>query len=125
MRFSSSVFSRPVWPIFLAAALIATGCSGGGDTQAQTTGNKAGNNGNGGTGIVTVPVSTGVVEQKAVPVAINVIGTAEAYHTVAVRAQITGELTSVTFKEGDDVQMGQVLFTLDKRPLEAALAQAQ
>ena len=48
-----------------------------------------------------------------------------AYPTVAVRAQITGELTSVNFKEGDDVEKGQVLFTLDRRPLEAALQQAQ
>ena len=45
--------------------------------------------------------------------------------TVAVHAQITGELTSVNFKEGDDVRKGQVLFTLDRRPLEAALQQAQ
>ena len=56
---------------------------------------------------------------------LNVIGTAEAYSTVAIRAQITGELTSVNFKEGDDVAKGQVLFTLDRRPLEAALQQAQ
>ena len=47
------------------------------------------------------------------------------YSTVAVHAQITGELTSVNFKEGDDVKKGQVLFTLDRRPLEAALQQAQ
>ena len=45
--------------------------------------------------------------------------------SVAVRAQLTGELTSVNFKEGDDVAQGQVLFTLDRRPLEAALKQSQ
>src|SRR5262249_21370814 len=45
--------------------------------------------------------------------------------TVAVRAQITGELTDVGFKEGDDVTKGQLLFTLDRRPLEAALKQAE
>src|ERR671918_312264 len=52
-------------------------------------------------------------------------GEAEAFSTVSVRAQITGELTSVTFKEGDDVRQGQALFTLDRRPLEAALQQAE
>ena len=41
------------------------------------------------------------------------------------RAQITGELTAVRFKQGDDVESGQELFTLDRRPLEAALEQAQ
>ncbi len=40
-------------------------------------------------------------------------------------AQITGQLTSVGFKEGDDVKQGEVLFTLDRRPLEAALKQAE
>ena len=59
------------------------------------------------------------------PLDISVIGTAEPFSTVAVRAQITGELTSVNFKEGDDVTKGQVLFTLDRRPLEGALQQAQ
>ena len=54
----------------------------------------------------------------------SVIGTVEAYSTVAVRAQITGELTSVNFQQGDDVKAGQELFTLDRRPLEAALQQA-
>jgi multidrug efflux system membrane fusion protein len=43
---------------------------------------------------------------------------------VAVRAQITGELTSVNFRQGDDVVAGQELFTLDRRPLEGALLQA-
>jgi multidrug efflux system membrane fusion protein len=75
--------------------------------------------------VAVVPVTTAVVEKKAVPLTINMIGTAEAYSNVAVHAQITGELTSVNFKEGDDVQKGQVLFTLDRRPLEAALQQAQ
>lgn len=59
------------------------------------------------------------------PVEVDVVGTAEAYSSVAVRAQITGELTSVNFQQGQDVQAGQVLFTLDRRPLEAALSQAE
>ena len=72
-----------------------------------------------------VPVTTATAVQKAMPIAISVIGAAEAFQTVSVRSQITGELTSVTFKEGDDVRKGQVLFTLDRRPLEAALQQAE
>jgi multidrug efflux system membrane fusion protein len=59
------------------------------------------------------------------PLEVRLIGSAEAYSTVSVRAQITGELTSVNFRQGDDVKKGQVLFTLDRRPLEAALAQAE
>jgi multidrug efflux system membrane fusion protein len=70
-------------------------------------------------------VTIGAVVQKEMPLEIDAIGTAEAYSSVAVHAQITGELTSVNFRQGDDVQAGQVLFTLDQRPLEAALHQAE
>jgi multidrug efflux system membrane fusion protein len=59
------------------------------------------------------------------PLDLHLIGTVEPSSTVAVRAQITGQLNSVGFKEGDDVKAGEVLFTLDRRPLEAALAQAE
>jgi multidrug efflux system membrane fusion protein len=66
-----------------------------------------------------VPVLAATVEQKNVPLQVRAIGTVEAYSTVSVKTQITGELTGVYFKEGDDVQKGQLIFTLDKRPLEA------
>lgn len=72
-----------------------------------------------------VPVTTAPVVRKSMPMVIPAIGTVIAASTVSVHSQITGELTSVTFKEGEEVERGQVLVTLDKRPLEAALQQAQ
>ena len=72
-----------------------------------------------------VPVLAATVAQKNVPVRVHAIGTVEAYSTVSVKTQITGELTGVYFKEGDDVRKGQLIFTLDKRPLEAELNRAQ
>jgi multidrug efflux system membrane fusion protein len=72
-----------------------------------------------------VPVAVAAVEQKAMPVQIQAIGTTEAYSVVSVRAQVGGELTRVHFKEGEDVRKGDVLFTIDPRPFEATLAQAQ
>jgi multidrug efflux system membrane fusion protein len=72
-----------------------------------------------------VPVTTAAVVQKAMPVEIQVIGSAEPYSSVAIRSQITGQLLKVNFREGDIVQQGQVLFEIDRRPLEAALEQAQ
>jgi membrane fusion protein, multidrug efflux system len=71
-----------------------------------------------------VPITATAAIRKEMPLEVSVIGTVEAFATVAVRAQITGELTSVNFRQGEDVQAGQVLFTLDRRPLEAALQQA-
>jgi membrane fusion protein, multidrug efflux system len=78
-----------------------------------------------GGGPAAVPVAVGIVMSKSMPLEASAVGTVEAYSTVSVRAQITGELTAVNFKQGDDVQAGQELFTLDKRPLEGALLQAQ
>ena len=72
-----------------------------------------------------VPVAVGTAVRKAVPLDAGVVGTVEAYSTVSVRSQITGELTDVKFQQGDDVAEGQELFFLDRRPLEGALQQAQ
>jgi multidrug efflux system membrane fusion protein len=101
--------------VVTAATLAVAGCSAGGETLPARNAVQQ----------TAVPVDAGAVVQKAMPMTIDVIGSAEAYSTVAVHAQITGELTSVNFKDGDDVEKGQVLFTLDRRPLEAALQQME
>src|SRR5262249_3459636 len=72
-----------------------------------------------------VPVAVAPVEQKAVPLLVQAIGTAEAYSVVSIRAQGGGELLRVHITEGQDVRKGDVLFTIDPRPFEATLAQAQ
>ena len=108
----------------LAASMASSACSGGEAVSSTPPSGRGGGPG-GGSAAAAVPVATALVAEKAIPLDVGVIGTAEAYQTVAVRAQITGELTSVNFKEGDDVKKGQVLFTLDRRPLEAALQQAR
>jgi multidrug efflux system membrane fusion protein len=114
-----------------AAALAAAACSGGEAASDKTTagapsaGSGQGGRGGRGAGGGDVPVTTARVTQESVPLVVQGIGTVIAASTVAVRAQITGELTSVNFKEGDDVKKGQLLVTLDKRPLEAALNQAK
>ena len=94
---------------------------------ACTVGNQAAANAppGGGGGPAGVPVTIAPVVTKSMPVELRVIGTAEASSSVAIRAQVNGELTKVHFTEGDDVQEGQVLFTLDRRPYEASLRQAE
>ena len=72
-----------------------------------------------------VPVTAGTVIQKTVPVQIQAIGNVEAYSTVSVKSQIGGILNRVHFKEGQDVRKGDILFTIDPRPYEAALKQAE
>jgi len=72
-----------------------------------------------------VPITAATVIQKTVPVQVRAIGNVEAYSTVGVRVQIGGELLRVHFKEGQDVSRGELLFTIDPRPYEAALKQAE
>lgn len=72
-----------------------------------------------------VPVTAATVVQKTVPVQLSAIGNVEAYSTVSVKSQIGGVLTRVHFKEGHDVNKGDLLFTIDSRPYEAALKQAE
>jgi multidrug efflux system membrane fusion protein len=100
-------------------AIASSACSGEGASATQTGG------GGRGRGDQTVPVTVAQVVQKQMPIEIRVIGAVEAYSVVSVHAQITGQLTEVNFKEGEDVQKDQVLFALDRRPLESALLQAQ
>ena len=56
---------------------------------------------------------------------LRAVGNAEAYATVSIKSQVTGVLQQAHFKEGQDVKKGQLLFTIDPRPLESALKQAE
>jgi membrane fusion protein, multidrug efflux system len=72
-----------------------------------------------------VPVAVARVAQKMVPLQIQAIGSVEAYSVVSVKAQVGGELLTAHIKEGQDVKKGDLLFSIDPRVYEAALAQAQ
>jgi membrane fusion protein, multidrug efflux system len=72
-----------------------------------------------------VPVEVASVTQQDVPIQIKGIGNVEAQSTVAVRSQVEGTLLTVGFAPGQEVQKGAVLFTIDSRPLQAQLSQAE
>src|SRR5258706_608956 len=72
----------------------------------------------------SVPVLVATAVQKSVPVQLRAVGNVEPFNTVAVKSQVTGVLQKAHFKEGQDVKKDQLLFTIDPRPLEAALKQA-
>ena len=76
-------------------------------------------------GPAPAPVVAAVAERRDVPHELVAIGGVEAYSTVSVKTQVTGELTGVFFKEGDDVKKGQLLFKLDQRQAEAAIRRAE
>ena len=72
-----------------------------------------------------VPVTVGTVERQDVPFELPATGTVEPLQTVAVQPQIGGPIVRVAFREGQDVEKGQILFQIDPRPYQAALAQAE
>jgi multidrug efflux system membrane fusion protein len=104
----------PSQSILLASCLVLVFLAGGCETKtAQTAPNLA------------VPVSVAKATLKTVPINLTSIGTGEAYSTVSIKSQVNGVLESVHFGQGDFVKKGDLLFTLDKRPFEAALEQAR
>jgi multidrug efflux system membrane fusion protein len=72
-----------------------------------------------------VPVLAVLAERKDVPIELRAIGNVEAYATVYIKSLVAGEITGVNFREGQDVKKGDLLFTIDRRPLEADLKRAE
>jgi multidrug efflux system membrane fusion protein len=72
-----------------------------------------------------VPVTVATSERGPAPYVVFANGVVEPLQTVAVRSQVGGVLTGVRFREGDEVQAGQLLFQIDPQPYVAALRQAE
>ena len=68
-----------------------------------------------------VPVTAATAAAKDVPIQLRPIGNVESFASIPVKAQIAGELVAIHFKEGQDVQKGDLLFEIDRRPYEQAL----
>src|SRR3990172_3320376 len=127
---------KPFWKIFLVIGALAGGGYYGWTTQSGTKGKGtdpvakstkaegkgAGRRGGGGGPLFVKAVSAIV---KPMPVLIEAVGTVEPEHHVQVRAQVSGVLKSVLFREGDKVKAGQLLFQIDPRTFEASHQQAQ
>ena len=71
------------------------------------------------------PVLVAKVITKDVPLYLDEIGNCAAYETVQVQAQVSGQILARNFQDGADVKKGDLLFTIDPRPYQAALDQAQ
>ncbi len=105
MKRTTSAFTA-----FVAAALMA-GCA---QDQAKQQGPPP-----------SVPVVVASVSQKDVPLTLRSIGNVQAIETVQVKSLVNGQIVAVHFKEGQDVENGSLLFTLDARQFEADLKKAE
>lgn len=70
-------------------------------------------------------VEVAKVTTADVPLYLDEIGTTAAYETVEVKAQVSGQIIARNFQDGAEVKKGDLLFTIDPRPYEAGLHQAQ
>jgi len=97
----------------LAAAIAAGGCSGGGAKRPA------------GGGPMPVLVARAVTTNVPVQIDPPPVGHVMAYSAVTVRPQVGGMLQKVYFQEGQEIKKGDLLFTIDSRPSQAALDSAR
>jgi multidrug efflux system membrane fusion protein len=105
-------------PVFALALIAANAGCGDKSTQVAAGGGRAGGGG-------SAPVLVGQVHRKVVPILIDAIGAVEPIRSAAIRAQVTGALMKIAIQEGQDVNQGDLLFEIDPRPFQNALASAQ
>jgi membrane fusion protein, multidrug efflux system len=78
-----------------------------------------------GAGPSAVPVVVAEVVASSMPVELGAMGRVEASSEVGITSQIAGRIERIHFREGDKVEKGALLFSIDARPYRAAVAQAQ
>lgn len=80
----------------------------------------------GSTASETVPeVQVTEVLQRDLPIHAEWVGTTDGFVNATIQARVTGYLIKRTFDEGSFVRKGDLLFEIDPRPFQAALAQAK
>src|ERR1700687_4382042 len=102
-------------PAVMAATLLAGACTSSSAKKEQTAARAPSG----------IPVTVAPVVLKTIPLELRVIGNVESYSSVSLKSQVSARVVSVHFKEGQDVHQGDLLFTLDRRPLEAEQQQNQ
>jgi membrane fusion protein (multidrug efflux system) len=132
-----TVRTTPVAALLAAFMLLGlSACGGGNDNKSAPTAATPAASGGAGAGAnptagaaagAPPPPAVGVVTVTSGDVGLltELPGRSEASRTAQVRARAAGILTSRTFEEGSDVKAGQLLFTIDPAPYQAALASAQ
>jgi RND family efflux transporter MFP subunit len=73
----------------------------------------------------SVPVDVAVAVKKKVPVRVDLVGSVTPIRNVAVKPRVDSEIVGVHFSDGATVRQGDLLFTLDKRAIEAQIKQVE
>ena len=108
--------------LFALLAVVLAGCNNSPNPQAAS---KGGGRKGQQRGPMTVSVAVAKAETRDVPVYLQGLGSVEAFNTVVVKSRLDGQLVEINFKEGQEVQKGDLLAVIDPRPYEVALHQAE
>lgn len=107
------------------AATLETKGAAKGEGKGDSKGDAKGGPGGGRPAAPPVPVVTGKVMQKDVPIYLDGLGTVQAYNSVTVRVRVDGQLEKVAFTEGQEVKEGDVLALIDAAPFRTQVEQAE
>lgn len=99
--------------VITCAALVLSACGKGGDDAAKKKDPGP------------IPVTVQEVQPRRVPLTLEAVGQAEGSREVEVRARVNGILEKRLFTEGASVARDAVLFVIDRKPYEIAVAQAK
>lgn len=109
--------------LICAVALL---CSCNNSPNPQAAGKSSARKGSGrGMGPQSVPVAVAKAETRNLPVYLQGLGSVEAFNTVVVKSRIDGQLVQIAFKEGQEVNKGDLLAVIDPRPYQVQLSQAE
>jgi membrane fusion protein, multidrug efflux system len=98
----------------LAAALLLAGLSAGCGEKSQPSFERP-----------PAPVTAATAIAQDVPVYIDAVGKVVAREVVSIQPQVSGRITKIHFTDGANVKVGDLLFTIDPRPFQAQLHQAE
>jgi membrane fusion protein, multidrug efflux system len=116
--------SRKHWGLAAAAAILALAWWQSGPLLSLLKGHSTPDSHKAGTA-GPVPVTVTEVKRADFPVYLLGLGTVQPYRTVTLRSRVDGQITKVSFKQGQMVKQGDPLIEIDKRPYQAALDQVK
>jgi membrane fusion protein, multidrug efflux system len=99
---------------FSLAAAVLVGCSAGSKPATARASTQT-----------VVPVGVATAQRRDVPVYLKGLGSVTASNTVSVKSRVDGQLSQINFREGQNVNKGDLLAVIDPRPFQVALDQAQ
>lgn len=76
-------------------------------------------------GPMAIPVTAATATVEDLPILLDALGTVQASNTVTVVPQVSGRITEILFREGQEVRRGDILARIDSRSIQAALDQAR